>query len=613
MKTASLHEVDNQYLALSYTWGNANDRKPITINSRPVLVTINLEAFLQEWRHSAFREHNNQEYDVFLWIDAICINQEDLRERESQVMLMSKIYPSAKGTLSWLGRGSNSCEYGLESIRTFREHIKKLLEEDNNADFLKKDAWPIGFYLQDANAKGGFKNFAWDGIHDLFSVEYWIRARIQQEFALAKHVTLMYGGMAANLQNVRYTLQWLNRIEDQNCPAFFSRLLWRRLSQNPYRNMLAMHSPLRRLGSLQLISKDHTIIESSPMVFKVLYNFLIDVRSTDPRDLLYSLLGMMDLGIRADYERSIEETYYQFAKGWITKPCGLIFLLGAGGLCPISSHHVKPTNCALPSWVPCWMSLKGGLARIGVDMSKESNSGVDIQQATIQVTGRRLRVRGRIVSRVKWDKSINAGNLESFLFTYLHDQAVTKTNTASRRLQLLLRLICTDKHPITRKPIEFTSSSWIEVLEVLNSVALAFRTRFSLPLPDIVRWMGIQTNGDVAGRLLNEPTPPGVDPSEPAVKEEGGHSWFAFASHLGVNLVEHTVFTTANGQIGWSLRELREGDIVCILFGLKTPVILREVDDSFRYISPCSLPGLMDDDLLTSDFDSTNIQTLDIY
>ena len=73
MKTTSLHEVDNQYLALSYTWGNANDRKPITINSRPVLVTINLEAFLQEWRHSAFREHNNQEYDVFLWIDAICI------------------------------------------------------------------------------------------------------------------------------------------------------------------------------------------------------------------------------------------------------------------------------------------------------------------------------------------------------------------------------------------------------------------------------------------------------------------------------------------------------------------------------------------------------------
>ena len=121
---------------------------------------------------------------------------------------------------------------------------------------------------------------------------------------------LIYGGMAANLRSVRYTLQWLNRIEDQNRPDFFSRLLWRRLSQNPYRNMLAMHSPLRRLGSLQLISKDHMILESSSMVFKVLYSFLIDVRSTDPRDLLYSLLGMMDLGVRADYERSIEETYY---------------------------------------------------------------------------------------------------------------------------------------------------------------------------------------------------------------------------------------------------------------------------------------------------------------
>lgn len=433
METLSLHEVENQYLALSYAWENAKDRKSIIINNHQHLVTVNLEAFLQEWRDSAFRNHNDQVYDSFLWIDAVCINQDDLLERKSQVMLMSKIYSSARSTLSWLGRGSDSCEYGLESILILGEHVKDLLEEDDRANCLTEEAWPTRFCLRHANAKGFFKNFAWDGIYDLFRVEYWVRAWVQQEIALAKDIVFWYGKIPASMSHMRSVREWLDRIKNQNCPDFFHPAVWKHASRKEYRSLLGIDNHLLRLGYLQRTIKDHTITDTPPLIFRLLYTSLVPVQSTDPRDLLYSLLGVVDLGIQADYELTIEEVYYRFAKIWMMKPCGLIFLLGAGGPCPIPSHHSEPNHCSLPSWAPCWISLKSGFPRIGVDMSLEANSGADIRRATVKITGRCLQIRGYILSRIKWDKSINAENLESFLTTYLYDPMVTLSTLGLHR------------------------------------------------------------------------------------------------------------------------------------------------------------------------------------
>lgn len=145
-------------------------------------------------------------------------------------------------------------------------------------------------------------------------------------------------------------------------------------------------------------------------------------------------------------------------------------------------------------------------------------------------------------------------------------------------------------------------------------MALALRSECSFPLVDIVRWMGIQTNGDVAEKLLNVPIPSRTDPLEPTVKEHSRYDdLFECWPYLGLNLYNYTVFTTTDGHIGWSLRKLREDDIVCTLLGLRAPVILRKVDESFRYITPCSIVGLMDEDRLKPDFDPTEIQTFDFY
>lgn len=84
-----------KYEALSYTWGSGSSTKPIFVNSNEVRVTVNLEAALRHIR-SANRSHT-------LWIDALCINQDDVAEKTHQVALMGEMYKGCTSCYAWLG------------------------------------------------------------------------------------------------------------------------------------------------------------------------------------------------------------------------------------------------------------------------------------------------------------------------------------------------------------------------------------------------------------------------------------------------------------------------------------------------------------------------------
>lgn len=84
------------YEALSYTWGCTELVECIELNSKKLHVTENLHAVLQ-----CLRYHDK---DRILWIDAICINQEDLEERSQQVRQMGAIFRSASQVIFWPGK-----------------------------------------------------------------------------------------------------------------------------------------------------------------------------------------------------------------------------------------------------------------------------------------------------------------------------------------------------------------------------------------------------------------------------------------------------------------------------------------------------------------------------
>jgi len=66
------------------------------------MVTANCEAALRRLRNANSKR--------ILWVDAICINQDDPTERSQQVTLMRDIYRNASNILAWLGKTSIECD-----------------------------------------------------------------------------------------------------------------------------------------------------------------------------------------------------------------------------------------------------------------------------------------------------------------------------------------------------------------------------------------------------------------------------------------------------------------------------------------------------------------------
>lgn len=83
---------DACYTALSYYWGDANDRVDITVNGQTISITRNLE--------SALRHMRNVDRDTVVWADAICINQQDNAEKDVQVGAMDDIYSKGMRNLT---------------------------------------------------------------------------------------------------------------------------------------------------------------------------------------------------------------------------------------------------------------------------------------------------------------------------------------------------------------------------------------------------------------------------------------------------------------------------------------------------------------------------------
>ena len=83
------------YTALSYVWGEVRYPRSIRLNDRLVAVRENLWQFLNQM---------HQECRIgYFWIDALCINQFDIQERNHQVKMMGEIYSTAEQVVVWLG------------------------------------------------------------------------------------------------------------------------------------------------------------------------------------------------------------------------------------------------------------------------------------------------------------------------------------------------------------------------------------------------------------------------------------------------------------------------------------------------------------------------------
>ncbi|KAK0750187.1 heterokaryon incompatibility protein-domain-containing protein [Schizothecium vesticola] len=105
-------KADLDCTALSYTWGDATSNlRKIRCNGTDFIVTQNL--------HSALYHLRDHLADTILWIDAICIDQNNNNEKGTQVGRMGEIYSRARHTVIWLGDTDLLSRAGLRACWAF--------------------------------------------------------------------------------------------------------------------------------------------------------------------------------------------------------------------------------------------------------------------------------------------------------------------------------------------------------------------------------------------------------------------------------------------------------------------------------------------------------------
>lgn len=102
------------FKALSYCWGDPTARYRIKLGGVIHCVTQSLGSFLK-------RQRDETEAKQFLWVDAICINQDDDHEKSYQLALMRNIYGTASELLIWLGDEEQPQSRGLELLGKYHQ------------------------------------------------------------------------------------------------------------------------------------------------------------------------------------------------------------------------------------------------------------------------------------------------------------------------------------------------------------------------------------------------------------------------------------------------------------------------------------------------------------
>lgn len=199
LETTTLIEPGS-YHALSYCWGDLRKKKEIIIDDAIVEVGYNLEAGLRELRSRGY---------LRVWIDALCINQNDNEERGLQIRNMRQIYSQAMYVITWLGDDpdniSNAIKYLFENQRyvwfpgrrytalTFKGRVRfGNTEEEHEWDTQR---WRI------------FQSF--------FELSYWRRVWVIQEIASSRQVKVLFGHIAMDWGSITNALDYWKEHSDK--------------------------------------------------------------------------------------------------------------------------------------------------------------------------------------------------------------------------------------------------------------------------------------------------------------------------------------------------------------------------------------------------------------
>lgn len=312
------------YLALSYCWGGVIKDAPISLDDKKTLITTSLSIALRNIR----RHFRNDGQGVHVWADAVCINQSDHAERSSQVQMMGDIYSQARQVMLWLGEESNMSDLAMDFIQAM-----------GTGDFSANDQSTSSNLPDFKGARGWVALEMWS----LRSV--WNRIWILQEFVLPRELILLCGIKSLDGHVLKLAFErWHTDVESEPGSIEVHR-------DDLHDNLRSMFRMWSLHGAWHTLRNARQLNGETPDIEKILSPPLT-LTATDPRDMIYGLLGITKHNFAVDYSRTTRDIYVEFALGALQQ--GHFSVLDAAG-CGLVEP--KDRSCALPSWVPDWYSV----------------------------------------------------------------------------------------------------------------------------------------------------------------------------------------------------------------------------------------------------------------
>lgn len=569
-----------RYTALSYAWGDPLPKTYINCSGSMIAIGANLHSALRHLRPNTPGEV------LHLWADALCINQEDLAEKNAQVRIMSDIYATATITVIWLGLGDDYVTLAFHWLRRFQKafeankHLQQLVPSLGRPRF--------------ANASerlAVIRRLASDNNQEAMNILRTAFGNLENRETVFQDIWMM-------LRRPWFTRKWvLQEVRKSNNLYFvagYEGITWKALNKwflfllhnNRVHSMFAWTYPPD--SETKYVQNLHGIYwlagvwsHHEPLIS--LQVRTLTLQCSDPRDHIFALSSLASdfssfEGI-LDYGLSTRELSHRLTCACLVRPADLVFLWSILSFIPLERRLIK-------SWVPNLQETASLALVTRSNIAETWNRDVYATAHTnlnASPDGDILRVKGRIVDVIEQlatDISASAG------FQHAYHVPVYNQNQ--------LHLLITFQH------------RWIEecygIAEKAGTDSNGF---FSALLAE--EWLPILEKEHV-------PTMRGVFPSyrsdlKRLLVERNEYAdiktWRDRTRPLGYSVIEHILSRrkyrrfgrTHSAAVGWMPKVAERGDHICMFDGIGVPYAIRRSDrtaGNYVLVGECFISGLED-------------------
>ena len=523
------------------------------------------------------------QHDAQPLISRTGINQSDILERNQQVLLMKKIYSKAERVIGWLGSDENG---GSQALKTFETLLSNTIRYPDTLEWVRKmpELFTVNTSYGKDSSKTSESNDRLEKLVLFLGRPFWRRIWTVQEMVLQFNLRLLCGEEFTDIpkpDSFNKAIGMLSKLPT-SLPKSVSIELWMRLNW--------CIAPLRLLARLRCrhLHPGHQVDLPSKGTLGFMYaRPLLEFHKTsDPRDHVYGLLGLMELDIAPDYGEDVTtaDVYLELARHCLKtesrkiEPLGILSLAGTQNC----NGPDRLTHLDMPSWVPDWRLPTP--ARIRVQRYPRSHAFPSNGGFRMQVIDHKW-IQG---SAVVWDRvsrtehktgwDLTEWDLAERIDIEKPGDLAYPSGTSRFTAIVVLRAGGYDGSKTTVCDLELDS-------ELFRSYETMFFAHIMNP------WANINGRKEIPklSHLIFGAKGPA------SVPMNHRQSYVARSRQLMAGM---RCFHTEKGYIGLGPLDTEVGDVVCVLEGHKAPVLLRRRDSHYVLVGDCDVVGIMNGEIL---------------